>query len=1111
MTAPPASIELYFGAPVEHASERAVLEQAYALARAAGIDAVILANFTVGGRQIDAVVATINGALLLEAKGCSSPINGALNGQWHMTTAAGEHNVRNGYQQALDAKNGLRDAMARIAPIPPYPDAAVVLVPQIPTSSVLPASDYKVQVIGLADLRLPIRSSAPAWTLERWRDFVRYYALARTPSLPALFDSLLLDAEQGLDDYVRLFHATYTPRQAELLAFPCRVSDRDASSDDLPDLLKGAPGLLIHGLSGCGKSLATLSTALHRLSAGDIPIFIEAKLFEGRLQDLLDREANLLGFTSAKALLSACRRTARPPLLVIDGYNECAVAHRLSLSRAIAAIARRTGAKVLVSSQVPLEGDLLDIPIVDVPRPTLGLKLSIAGAAATRALPVVSEALLDAVGSGLEARMLGEVGGDLAEGFSRFALFDLYVRRRLGQLGASGIETLSVVAGLLADRLSFSLSIRDFDRLQAAAGQDPTRIEALIGAGLLSRRGDRLSFGHELFQQAFQAEAVVRRAVGNAAPLARALEHPAFSDIHSFVLGAIDDVDLLHQVLAELSDANLLAKCLAGECGLYARSWVETRCEELFAAGVAEAEAAAYEICETSHQRLRATPESVRAWSKPDVAITHVLPRWLSTTERLPKLLDAARMTDERLAKEFLRLLPEAREKRVALRSGLFGAVYVWNALALSPAFCANSDLQRWQGTAEELAAIFTKMVETSSPGQTHILLQLARGVSGMPRLTAPIIPRLLERLWRGAPYHLRLEMLEAAGFCWAADDTDRLAVIDALEALGQIDDIMLSSQWLETMQQLGGLDTGADEHLVGLRERVIAMLAEPDDPELRSEAWSLYYGRFDHPYSSAYCAAYDELQPEAQTQILLMAGAAADVTTFFAGPLLNDLAATGSPLAAGPIMRWADLPPSDSFMPGDALSNYLLAHVALGRLGIDLPATSPAPSPAGMAIMHYAALLHTLNWSELEPVDRVDRIAAAWSGLGDDPGAAIAALQECFHVRLDRVDQLDRLPGSVTAPIKVISGHEEKVVKFGRVVLADPELLKGWFHPNYFDYDKALNFTLEILGRWGDASDLVRLRSVAHMPKLARTALEQIRNLETRLLAPSTYAPARV
>jgi hypothetical protein len=77
-------------------------------------------------------------------------------------------------------------------------------------------------------------------------------------------------------------------------------------------------------------------------------------------------------------------------------------------------------------------------------------------------------------------------------------------------------------------------------------------------------------------------------------------------------------------------------------------------------------------------------------------------------------------------------------------------------------------------------------------------------------------------------------------------------------------------------------------------------------------------------------------------------------------------------------------------------------------------------------------------------------------------------------------------------------------LVKFGRVVLADPDLLKGWFHPTYFDYDKALNFTLEILGRWGDASDLVRLRSVAHMPKLARAALEQIRKLEARLLIPN-------
>ena len=51
------------------------------------------------------------------------------------------------------------------------------------------------------------------------------------------------------------------------------------------------------------------------------------------------------------------------------------------------------------------------------------------------------------------------------------------------------------VAEVIMERLSFSLSIRDFDRLQAAAGRDANLADDLVRAGLLSRRGDRLSFG----------------------------------------------------------------------------------------------------------------------------------------------------------------------------------------------------------------------------------------------------------------------------------------------------------------------------------------------------------------------------------------------------------------------------------------------------------------------------------------------------------------------------------------------------------------------------------------------------------------------------------------
>jgi hypothetical protein len=55
--------------------------------------------------------------------------------------------------------------------------------------------------------------------------------------------------------------------------------------------------------------------------------------------------------------------------------------------------------------------------------------------------------LLDSVGSGLEARMVGELGQHLPPGTSKYGLFDAYVRERLGSSASDGIRALTRVAG----------------------------------------------------------------------------------------------------------------------------------------------------------------------------------------------------------------------------------------------------------------------------------------------------------------------------------------------------------------------------------------------------------------------------------------------------------------------------------------------------------------------------------------------------------------------------------------------------------------------------------------------------------------------------------------
>ena len=73
--------------------------------------------------------------------------------------------------------------------------------------------------------------------------------------------------------------------------------------------------------------------------------------------------------------------------------------------------------------------------------------------------------LLDVATTGLDAKIVGEVGQKLSSGSSRYDGFYEYARKLLGEMTSDGVRLLSEVAGRLADRIAFSLTSRDFDRL----------------------------------------------------------------------------------------------------------------------------------------------------------------------------------------------------------------------------------------------------------------------------------------------------------------------------------------------------------------------------------------------------------------------------------------------------------------------------------------------------------------------------------------------------------------------------------------------------------------------------------------------------------------------
>ena len=673
---------LYIGSPIAHASERAVLKQVLDLISRDGRPAVVLANISLGARQIDFVVGLNDLALVIEAKGFTRPIRGGENGPWQVQVTSDDwKDFRNPYVQARDAALELRDAMRSFGGGDvPYPAAAVIFVPRIPHGSKVYKGDFKVSVTGLDGLEAALRArQESAWSIGHWKSFAQRLRLVPVDSITVACDERLAEAEALLRQYSTAHSGAYTHPE-RVVPFPCRSGGEAVTSDEVVRLVtERRADILIQGPSGCGKTLLAGQAGRDFFQHGGVAITIPVKHYSGDINAVLNRELGLLCGVPAATALGAARRLNRPLLFVVDGYNECATPDRPPLTQAIVALARKYEANLLVTSQCPLvRGDLLPLHPVEVPPATPETKTAIAlNVTGGDALHNELEHLLDAVATGLEARLIGEAGQQLGCGSSRYALFDAFARKRLDDMASDGIRLLSQVAGRLSERVAFSMSVRDLDRLMELDREPHATATRLQTAGLLTQRGDRISFAHEMFFHAFAAENVVRRAAGRSAEVLTALASPHHADRKAFIIGAIDDDYLRDQVLEGLMDAQSIAACIAGACGRTAREWAEARCGALWKRLRAEALGAIFRISDQGWMNIAFEEATLTAWTGLERAFLAVMPQRIVEGHYLDEVLDTTGVLDRRIAEEGVRLRDEAREHKVALQSGLFANAYL--------------------------------------------------------------------------------------------------------------------------------------------------------------------------------------------------------------------------------------------------------------------------------------------------------------------------------------------------------------------------------------------------------------------------------------------------
>lgn len=1096
-------IEIFVGDLVNHGSDKMVLAKVVEQLEHLDRPAIVIANLEIG-RQLDLVVALDDLTLVIEAKAFRTAIHGSENGlHWEAQTGSGRWKpTGNALQQTRAAKLALRDRMRTFHQEQNgYPEAALIFCPTIPQGSSIPAGDFKAAVCELKDVGLLLtRTSGLQWPLPRWRAFAESLGLTRVGTVEAACHPDMARAEALLASYTAAFRTTYAPLADELIP----GSTRDGQGEIVDGLLRRSQegeNILLRGPSGCGKSLWSCRIGLGAADGGAIPLFIYAKDYDGRLGQVLDREAALLGVPSYRALAEACRHLSRPLRFLVDGYNECAAAHRAKLTRGMAALCERNTASLVITSQIALErADLLTLTDVVISAPDKETKLAIAARRAPNSLSAAARAWIDTVQSGLEARILGEVSHRIAETGNRMALFDTYVRTRLGVDAPAGFSALIAVARLLSDRISFVLSVRDLYRLIDREGLPPEIVPQLERANLLALRGDRAGFGHEMFHDAFAAEALIRAADGRPEAILAAMKSPLHARRAVQLIGSIDDTGLLATVLAGIEDSRVAGACLAGECGTFAQAWARKRIDDVLDRALLEAETASFVIDESCYPQLRRTDPCHSQWTPGDHAIIGALPDEFLAGRQVERMMGILAALDRTLASEAQRLRGELAGRRIALRSALFELCYV-HGQGRAPAIGSlllSLHLGVWPEERESRAAdILRAWIERPdlTHGQIYLLLMLGRIAWDEGPILAPFLPDILRRVYRYAPYHLQLDLLQAAHFSWRADDTEKAAIIDALNDLPGDQHIFLSSSLIEALQALGALDESEAEQVEPLRQTTRDAL-ESGDAEAAYANWNC---RFDHPYAGAYCEVIEELAPEERKALLELSARAAPLDGLFCSILLVELAEFGDPSAAPLIARWLAFPPSRCPMPQDAVKCFMTAHISLARLACDLPGDRPAPrSPAQAALGACGDILYWLNRIDLHPEHRQRNCFAPLAVLArHEAGVASAALYELGRCYLG--EGLDRLPGA-GAPVRSIEADfPDEVAQIFRHCLKSPERQAGYFA--HGDLEAIMSCAISGLARTGDAGDLPILRALAASPTLGQTALRAISQLEQRLL----------
>lgn len=633
-------------------------------------------------------------------------------------------------------------------------------------------------------------------------------------------------------------------------------------------------GLIIIGPSGCGKS------TLARLISVDLienvfPVILHAKYYDNDFQSMFEKEVRAYNFESVAEFLAISNDLNQSTLLILDGLNECKNELQSKLIIELSKVSKDHNFIVIITSQIQIDVfNLLGYKEIVVQKPSSEICNSIVSLYAGHMFGRELDSILSAISTGLEAKMIGELGSIQKFTKSRHNLFSSFIKLKLKEYFIESFQLMSLVAGTMSERISFSLSSRVIDDLLFKNSINSEILEECLRSGVLEARMGKVSFAHEMFYNFFVTESIIRFSK-NSNDIVSAINEPKNYDKKILIIGAMDEESQIIEVLKSLDDENIFDLLASGNGGEFSQLWVQNQILALFPRLIEDIENCQFYFSEKS-EGFELNTLSKNCWSKHEIALIRSMICQLLNGLFLEKFLDVVDRMDDICSDAVNKFWYLVEEKRISVRSSIFHTTYIGTfgqKIILTQLFSTlHSGLLSYIDRPKISKNNLKKIIENKELkfGQIYFLLLLFRWNERL-NILYPYALNCIQN-WRQVPYYLISEYLNQIRYLFNNDD-EKGKLVEAIKKMhSETQNVWLSTNIFDALSLIGELEEDANEYIVVVKDEIEKVLLFPDDNEAIEKAAGIYFCQYDHPYTSSYINAIGELSSDKKAIFFKMA-----------------------------------------------------------------------------------------------------------------------------------------------------------------------------------------------------------------------------------------------